>query len=281
MDKEREIILVPCDYSINSDNSLLHAIQLAKVANSKILLAHIVYKGVFDKELSEEAKREHLKKLNALADEIDKEYNLRPETIVYQGKFIKSIKELILEKKINLIIIGHLYEDDKHKLESHELISSFKNSRLKNNVPIIAINGPPSHTRYVEIVVPINYQREFKETLRWVMHLSKYYKCNINFIKPFYSDPEKKKLMANNMYFTKKMLDNNNIVYGIKTAKKQKTYSEEIFKFARDIDADLIVIMGDKYRDYVVESKAKNGHDAGNIPVMCIKPMPKKFQSFY
>ena len=177
--------------------------------------------------------------------------------------------------------MGSSYEIGKHKLEVGELINIFKNSRLKSNVPIIAINGPPSHTRYVEIVVPINYQKEFKETLRWVMHLSKYYKCNINFIKPFYSDPEKKKLMANNMYFTKKMLDNNNIVYGIKTAKKQKSYSEEIFKFARDIDADLIVIMGDKYRDYVVDKRTKNGHEAGKIPVMCIKPMPKKFQSFY
>ncbi len=281
MDKEREIILVPCDFTINSENSLLHAIQLAKVADSKVMLTHFVYKGLFSKELTEEEKTVILSKLNTLANEIEKEYNIKPETLVYQGKIVKSIKDLMIEKNINLVIMGQHYEFGKHKLEVAELINIFKISRMKNNSPIIAISGPPAHARYVEIVVPINYQREFKETLRWVMHLSKYYKCNINFIKPFYSDPEKKKLMANNMYFTKKMLDNNNIVYGIKTAKKQKSYTEETFKFARDIDADLIVIMGDKYRDYIADRKSKNGHEISKVPIMCIKPMPKKFQSFY
>lgn len=281
MEKEKEIILVPCDFSSNSENALLHAIQLSQVAKNRILLVHIIKKGLFAKPATDEELEVVKKKLDSLSEETEKEYGVRPEVDIKEGKIIKTIRDLLQEKNINLVIMGSHYDIGKTHLEINEVIGFFKNSRLRKNAPIIVIQGPPIHHHYVEIVVPINYQKEFKETLRWVMHLSKYYKCNINFIKPFYSDPEKKKLMANNMYFTKKMLDNNNIVYGIKTAKKSKNYREEIFRFAGDIDADLIVIMADKFKEYMSDSKSHNGQDSSKIPIMCIKPMPKKFQGFY
>jgi len=280
MEKEREIILVPFDFTINSENSLLHALQLAQVAGSRILLAYIIRRGIFSKPATEEEKSEFEQKLEAIAGEIEKSHSIKPDTIVREGK-IKCLKDLLLERNINLMVMGQQFSFGKYKIDANEIISVFKTSRIKKVAPIIITQQPPAHSRYVEIVVPINYQREFKETLRWVMHLSKFYNCNINFIKPFYTDPEKKKLMANNMYFTKKMLDNNHIVYGIKTAKKAKNYSEEITRFAGDIDADLIVIMADKYKDFMHESKSRNGQEQNHIPIMCIKPMPKKFQGFY
>ncbi|MBN2518873.1 MAG: universal stress protein [Bacteroidales bacterium] len=281
MEKEKEIILVPFDFKINSENSLLHAVQLATKANNGILIAHIIHKGLFSKPLSDDEKDEVIKKLKKIAEEIENKYKIKPEVTIKEGNFVKSIKDLLLESNINLVIMGQFYEIGKTKIDAPDIVNFFRNSRIKKNAPVIITQLAPQHNHYVEIVVPINYQKEFKETLRWVMHLSKYYKCNINFIKPFYTDPEKKRLMANNMYFTKKMLDNNNIVYGIKTAKKFKNYGEEILRFASDIDADLIVVMADKYRELLHENKAKDGHETNTIPIMCIKPMPKKFQGFY
>ena len=87
--------------------------------------------------------------------------------------------------------------------------------------------------------------------------------------------------MANNMYFIKKLLDNNNIIYGVKTAKKNQPYHYEIFRFAHDIEADLIVMMSDKYKEYVLHNGDDQEFQKEEIPVMCIKPLPKKLQQFY
>lgn len=90
-------------------------------------------------------------------------------------------------------------------------------------------------------------------------------------------DEGKKKQLANNIYFTKKMLDGVNIVYGIKTAKKKGTFEDEVFRFARTIEADLILIMSDKY-DVFLDSNMESQLD---IPVMCVNPRIRKYQSFY
>jgi len=73
------------------------------------------------------------------------------------------------------------------------------------------------------------------------------------------------------------MLDGNKIIYGIKTAKRQNVFKDEVFKFANNIDADLILIMADKY-NYYVQSKEKA---TSRVPIMCITPLPRKFQGFY
>lgn len=280
---EKEIILVPCDFTKSNDDAILHAVQLARAAKDKILLMHVVHNKTgffeFGKKAPEEDHSVLQGKLEALADEVRKEHQIETGTLFEEGDIRKSLRDVSKDRDVNLVVMGTHYTFNKKKIDANEVIEYLRSSRSRDVIPVIVVNEPPGHTHYIEIVVPIDYRREFKETLRWVMHLSKYYQCNINFIKPFYSDPEKKRLMANNMYFTKKMLDNNNIVYGIKTAKKQKQYREEVFRFATDIDADLIVIMADRYREYIEHSK--NGQDRRQIPIMCIKPLPKKFQQFY
>jgi hypothetical protein len=49
------------------------------------------------------------------------------------------------------------------------------------------------------------------------------------------------------------MLDKKNIIYGIKTAKKNKNFDDEVVRFAENIDADLIVIMIQKFKKFIKE----------------------------
>ena len=46
---------------------------------------------------------------------------------------------------------------------------------------------------------------------------------------------------------------NRNIIYGIKTAKKNRKFEDEVFRFAENIDSDLIVMMVRKYIKYISE----------------------------
>lgn len=280
MDSVKKVVLVPWDFTEGSNNALLHAIQLADAAESEIMLLHILPRTLLyhftNPKGNQKEIHEARKKLEAVVDEIYTKYNFRPQTLVLEGHPRKLVKDLITadEISINLIVSSKIYTyKNKQKNSSNFL----KNMVIKDfTVPFIIIDSPPLHNHYIEIVVPIDHDRKYKETLHWIIYLSKYYKCNINLIKPFIYDEGKKKNMANNIYFTKKMLDGNKIIYGIKTAKKKSDFQEEVFRFAQNIDADLILIMADKYDTYVQNRKP----GTTTVPIMCVNPRTRKYQSF-
>lgn len=281
MDTGKKVVLVPWDFTSGCEIALKHAVQLASVAGNEIMLLHIIPKSwwssYFGKKALQPEEIETIKrKLEEIAEKLSGECGCTPISMVLEGDPVNITKELIGTANINLIVTHKYYTFNNKKLDTTEI---FRKLSLKNiSVPIIIAEAPPIHSHYIEIVVPLDYDKKYKESLHWIIYLSKYYKCNINLIKPYISDEGKKKNMASNIYFTKKMLDGNKIVYGIKTAKRQNTFRDEIFKFANNIDADLIVIMADKYKSLVGETKSKT---PSRVPVMIITPRTRKLQGFY
>ena len=281
MNTAKKVVLVPWDFTEGCEIALKHEIQLASVADNEILLLHIIPKTwwsmLLGQKHTKQEKIEELKrKLETVADRVSSEHKFSPISMVLEGDPVKIIKDLIVTANLNLIVTHKYYVFEKKKYSSSDFL---KKLTVKNlSIPFIIAEAPPVHSHYIEIVVPLDYDKKYKETLHWIIYLSKYYKCNINLIKPYISDERKKKDMANNIYFTKKMLDGNKIVYGIKTAKRQNTFRDEVFKFANNIDADLILIMADKYNTYVKDPKGKA---PSRIPIMCITPRIRKLQGFY
>jgi nucleotide-binding universal stress UspA family protein len=280
METAKKVVLVPWDFTSGCENALKHAVQLASVAGNEIMLLHIIPKFWWQilgkSESVKQLEVEELKRrLEIIAEKINTEQGFTPITMVLEGNPSTLLSELISTANINLIVAGKTYTHGKNSYDSSSFLRKIS---IKNaSVPFIVTEAPPLHTHYIEIVVPLDYDKKYKETLHWIIYLSKYYKCNINLIKPFVTDEGKKKDMANNIYFTKKMLDGNKIIYGIKTAKRQNSFKDEVFKFANNIDADLILIMADKYNNYI-QNKDKS---SSRVPIMCITPRLRKFQGFY
>ncbi len=280
MDSVKKVVLVPWDFTEGSNNALLHAIQLAAAAENEIMLLHILPRNLIYHLISQKGDQKEIqearRRLETVVEEIYSKYNFKPQTLVLEGYPRKLVRDLITadEISINLIVSSKNYFYNKKQYNASNFL---KNMVIKDfTVPFIIIDSPPAHNHYIEIVVPIDHDRKYKETLHWIIYLSKYYKCNINLIKPFIYDEGKKKNMANNIYFTKKMLDGNKIIYGIKTAKKKSDFQQEVFRFAQNIDADLILIMADKYDTYVQNNKASSA----TVPLMCVNPRTRKYQSF-
>jgi hypothetical protein len=281
MNTPKKVVLVPWDFTSGSEIALQHALQLAEVADNDILLLHLIPQKWWTKyiggKISTPEEIDVLKKkLEAIADKISQENNRNILSMVLDGSPTMVIKELVTTANLNLIVAFKSYTYQKNKYETSSFMRELSVKNL--SIPFIIAEAPPEHSHYIEIVVPLDYDKKYKETLHWIIYLSKYYKCNINLIKPYISDEGKKKNMANNIYFTKKMLDGNKIIYGIKTAKRQNEFRNEVFKFANNIDADLILIMADKYHTYIREDKGKG---ITRIPVMCITPRVRKLQGFY
>lgn len=281
METAKKVVLVPWDFTEGSEIALQHAIQLAEVAGSEIMLLHIIpiswWNSLVNRNVEQRTKdiEDIKKRLDVIAEEVNKKNGFTPITMVLDGNPNRILRELISTANINLIVAKKFYTYAKKQFESAFF---FKNLSLKSfSIPFIIVDSPPAHNHYIEIVVPIDYDKKYKETLHWIIYLSKYYKCNINLIKPFINDESKKKDMASNIYFTKKMLDGNKIIYGIKTAKRTSSFRDEVIKFANNIEADLILIMADRYIEYSATPKEINKN---RVPLLCITPRTRKLQGF-
>lgn len=248
--KRNDVIIIPWDYTESCEIALMHAVQLAKEVNNHVMLSRFIEKpGIFaGKAKKDKIVADEKIKLQEVGERILKEYGINPYISVELGTSFNHFAKLVRDAKANLFILGGTYKLNEKTTYSAKDMAS----RLRGlDIPFVMTQEKPSHTHYKEIVVPLDHDKNYKETLNWVVYLSKYYNCNINIIKPFINDEYKKKDMANNIYFTKRMLDKKNIIYGIKTSKKNKVFQDEVIRFAEMIDADLIVMMVKKYKKFI------------------------------
>ncbi len=268
MDIDKKFVVVPWDFSAESEHSLSHAIQLARVMGNGIMLLHIIHekKGWFRsvKGISHGQEAELRGKMESKAKEIQEQNNLETRVILKQGDVAKLAPEEIKGANANLVIMPFHFKFGSKVLKGVDFIKAIK----ETIVPFIVVKKPPRHKYYKELVVPIDHDKKYKETIAWIIYLAHYYRCNVNIIKPFITDDFMKKDMANNIYFTKKMLDKQNIIYGIKTAKKKQSFKSEIFRFTELIDADLIVMMAKQYRKWI-DNDEKLPLDT---PIMIVPP---------
>jgi hypothetical protein len=251
----KDVIVVPWDYTETCEIALQHAILLANEVDNQIMLVRFIKApGLFGKAAKQAEYEEEKVKIKEAASQIAEKYNLDPQRLfidVEIGTSSKTVDSLIKDANANLIVSGRTYQlGPKDILDVREMTDVLS----VVDIPFIVATTAPTHDYYKEIVVPLDHDKKMKETLQWVVYLSKYYNCNINIIKPYIEDEYQKKDMANNIYFTKKLLDKKDIIYGIKTAKKGKIFEDEILKFSQNIDSDLVVIIINKFKKMVKEN---------------------------
>lgn len=300
----KRVILVPWDFGEASEKALAHAYQLAQMVGDNVMLVHLIRRPQFmlgasakDKLYREEidaqeklkveverlskqleAKREELRK--SLAEEAYQERTVHEVTILpfvltYRN-LCKELASLYETMGVNLVVASASYSLKSGKtLDMLRTLSRVKSGRL-STVPFILVKHAPSHRYYTDLVLPLDFSKNFKESIRWVAYLSSYYHCNVNIIKAAARNNETKKGIAVNTYFTKKILDASDVVYGIKTAERSKEFRFEVEKFVKEIDADMVIVMADK-----IKRLFPSGGVTIDVPVMFINPLAKIKQGFY
>lgn len=274
MNNTNGYILVLWDNSNEAHNSFRHALVLAEKSKFGIVIARILKrKGIFesrqafDKEVEEEQV-----KLKAAAKELEREHGVIPETIIRLGNFKSAIKQIINEIHCTLIISPeHTTIHDGLRVN---ILNEFSHYG-EINIPIIVANSAPKKDyNSLEVIVPMEYQPEFKDTIDWVILFSRKYRCNFDFLKPILSDAQPKKELISNIYFTKQVLDDNDIIYGIKTANKIKNFVDDIYDFAQNIEANYIMSTTINYHTY------RKNPLFSEIPFICINPQKRKYRNF-
>lgn len=308
MDEPKKKIIVPWDFREEAKVSLLHAFQLAQVRGDDIVLLttiekpglfgkkekfteqHIEFKkqiesaaSAYNTQLNEEYKAAFLATQQSQEQASEQVSNERVyEHVEITGDVLcynnlkNDFRDYYFSNNANLVVTRqYVGQEGKKPEDMVDFLLKVKSSR-QEGIPFIIVNKAPSHKYYTDLVVPVTPNRTFKETVRWIIQISSYYHCNVNLIRPpALNDQAQKFDLSTNINFVKKYLDEQDIVYGLKTGNRKSRFEESVFEFVNMIEADLLILMSDQFSTYFT-SKVVNV----DTPVMFINPLLKKFQSF-
>jgi nucleotide-binding universal stress UspA family protein len=107
-----KIFLIPTDFSPSSLNAIEYAAQLARHFSAKLILFHAymmptpVTEVPFAMATIEEMQKDNEEAVRRQADFIRQQYNLETEQIVRIGVASDEIKEICIDKNVDLVIMG-------------------------------------------------------------------------------------------------------------------------------------------------------------------------------
>jgi len=275
MDKEKRTILIPWDFTTVADYALLHGFKIAKgIDSKKIALIHITKK--------EKDNEEAMVRLVQVAKENAEKFNIEIEPIVREGSIFTTIGEVAAEINAELVIMGTHGLHGMQKLTGSWALKVIVSSR----VPFVVVQEPPKDNPLKDIVFPIDFKWENKEKLNWASYFYNYFSPKFHILKPNTTDVGFINKIKANMTFARKFMDGKGIAYELYTPDGKKNFAIETIDFAKNMDADLILIVSTKnigFSDYVLgASEQYIIANSARIPVMVINPREDltKFESF-
>lgn len=268
MDNPNNHILVTWDFTNVSQFALEHAIIISRNIQKTISLIHIV-----SPKLSKDEIENRKEKMAIVCEETNEKFGIKPHMIIMEGSIFNTIADYATTSKASIVVMGT------HGIKGTQKF--FGSWALKvivgSSIPFIVVQDKPLHSdKYSKIVFPIDFKSENKEKLHWAIYFGKYFNSKIHLYKYPVRDKWLLKKINTNLNFAIRFIIQNGLDYEIFSPEKSKNFGNETVEFAKEIDADLILITSTKYItifDYmfgaheqrIIANKKK-------IPVMCVNP---------
>jgi len=274
MERFKKDIIVPVNFSSDSESSLKEAIFLAKLLKSKIHLINIIEitdwwsKLVLTKETKEkitQASFENLKKIAAPHTEV--EFELK----VLFGRIHEQILKYSMSVDSGLIVLC-----DKHKEEKENKIlgSTVTHVITESKCPVITIKNKID-TEISNIVVPIDLSEDTDRQILSAVAFNQYSNATLHFVSVLFPGFGTRNFrIKTKVNKLEKTLKKNKVNYTINLIKKLKPYAyKDILEYSEKVNSDLIVIMThkEKYRfDNYIGAFAHQIINYSKVPVMTI-----------
>jgi len=263
METIKKPLLVPWDFTEVADSALQHAVILARVAKTEIVLLNVVKK---EKEISEITE-----KLNAVAVDFVNKYELKVTAIVKEGNIFSTISDTAEEIGASLVIMGTHGINGMQKLTGSWALKVITGSK----VPFVVVQAVPAHCNYKNVVFPLDFKVESKQKLVWARYLAVHFNLKMQVLIPNSTSDDVLKKTRANLAFTKKYFEEKEIEYEIHIAEKGN-FIDKTIEFAKKTDADMIIIMTTKdpgFTDFVFAANEQQViANEAKIPVMCVNP---------
>lgn len=272
MNSQKQTIVVPTDFTPVAGYAVEHAIRFSRLLDKEILLLHIIKK--------ESEYLEANQKIQALAEETFQKHNIRPHVMVREGSIFSTIGEVSMDSNAALVVMGTHGMQGLQKITGSWALKVIVTSKA----PFIVVQNSPKTDKLEKIVFPVDFKKENKEKIGWACFIAKLFQAKVYVFKSNFRDKSFVKETERNMQFTEKYFRGKGVNYEIVMALPKKNFADQTINFAKEIDADLMLIMTTKsinYTDYILGASEQYiiANSAG-IPVMCVNPRPTLVGSF-
>lgn len=262
-------IIVPWDFTDVAQNALAHAAKLARALDNTITLLHIS---------DEKSSDTQLEKLQKVAADATASMGIQVDAVVRPGSIFTTIGDYTKENEdINFVVMGTHGMKGMQKLTGSWALKVI----VSSEAPFIVVQDQPTEkVTYDKIVFPIDFKNENREKLIWAIYFGKMFNAKIYFIAQSASGDLANRIKTNLLY-ARRYLDKYGVEYEIADNKTGKI-SESTIEYAKEIDADLMLIMTTKNigaLDYVLGADEQYIiANTARIPVMCVNPRkPKEY----
>ncbi len=261
---EKDILLVPWDFSEVAESALQHAIKVANKLNNQITLIHVVK----TLKKGEEAHKELTKDI----EKLNEKYGVELHSLVLEGSLFHVISDYASENNVSMVVMGTHGIKGMQKFTGSYALKVIVGSKI----PFIVIQDDPTKKDvFKDIVFPLDYRTEAKQKLQWALFLVKYFDVKINIIVPTIKDKALNAKLMGNVHFAEKILDKYDCDYELHKIEGSNS-AEESIAFAKKVDADMILIMTTKgigITDYVLGAQEQYIiANTEKIPVMVVNP---------
>lgn len=256
-------ILVPTDFTSVAETALEHAIKIAKIMNGEIVLLHVV-----DRDLKTEEART---KLDPIAEKVGKEFNIPTVGKVVTGNIFEDIDKVADYEGARLIIMGtHGRQGIQHITGSYamKVITS-------STIPFIVVQDRIVPDSYKNIVFPIDFKAETKTKISVTASMANKLGAKVHIFADFEDDKFDKQKIENNLAYTKKFFDKQNIDYVVEYADGPGDFVKQIIRYSASINADFIAILNLNYRSinaFLKNSEEELITNEAQIPVLMVNP---------
>jgi nucleotide-binding universal stress UspA family protein len=273
-------ILVPIDFSEQSKIALGQSYNLARLTRANITLIYVMeehfHLPFMAKKDNKSMEKNIQKELKKLADDTYSKSGVKTDYVVMSGKVYEEIQKAAKRMKSSMIIMG---TNGTGKGFKRFIGSNALRVIREAPCPVITIKGKKHRTGCKQILLPLDLTRETKEKVAKAIDIANLFGSHIHLLSVLTTDDEfivnklRRQMQSVEEYVKQSDVScSHEFVQG-------DDIEDEVLKYAKKINADLIMIMtrqDSKMIDMFIDSEAITVINGSDIPVLSIRPKEKK-----
>lgn len=272
---KKDLIIVPYDFTVQSETALIHASKIASQSEDEIRLFHVVNNETNArlKKLGKD-KIGILGALEEVAIKNEETTGMKTSFHAEDGSIFTTIGKYIESCDASLAVMGtHGVHGLQHIVGANSLkvITS-------SSVPFVVVQKRKiDNDGYKRIVIPIDGNRKGKNKISATIDLAKYFSSTVFLFEAESSDKFVANQIAINMKMAVDYLEENNIPYESVKEQGKGTFAKQVVRYAAHIDADLIAISSHHDNEGLVDfifggEEVQILNNDPQIAVLCVNP---------
>ena len=273
-------ILVPIGFSEQSIFALGQALNLARIKNSDVVLLSVIkeqsiMQSLFIDDKSDSLKTKVKHKLDDVALEYSKKYDVNIHTMVAKGKIYDQINKVSEMISADLVVMG----TNGSQGRSSRIIGSNAEKVVRlSKCPVITIKGKDHRLGCENIILPLDLEKQTKEKVTYALEYARYWDATIRLVSVILRDNNQvREKLTKNMNQVNDFIVNAGVkcTAELIEGEKKQTLGDFVFEYEKRFDADLIMIMTKKEELSLsnnISVTARYVINNSDIPVMSIRP---------